>query len=135
MNSYFKDIFVLVLPPPFTENGWESLLFQSLQTLQSERNISYLNIDEVFNLTFLLPQSILESFEAYQILFTTYDGVITTSSTPCIKYIVKHSEFLSSLVPLVFIRDVVKEVKEKYFSKSIMVGIHCKLLLAIESLD
>lgn len=119
--------FLLVLPLPFTEIRWEFLLSQSLQALQSERNISHLNIDNANNLTFLLSQLTLESFDSYQILVTTYDGVITTSLTPCIKHLVKHSEFLSSLVPLPFIRNVVKEVKDKYFSKSIMIGIHCKL--------
>ena len=54
-----------------------------------------------------------------------YVGLLTGEGTPCVRYMTKHSAFLSSLVPHKFARDMVAEIKQSYFSQQVMIGVHC----------
>jgi hypothetical protein len=54
-----------------------------------------------------------------------YVGLLTWEGTPCVRYMTKHSAFLSSLVPHKFARDMVAEIKQSYFSQQVMIGVHC----------
>ena len=101
----------------------------SLEALSSERNISYLNLDSEeyqSQISFFISSKLAELMDNYQILVTSYNGLVTEEGTPCAQYMIQHSEFLSSLQPNEFAKGVVAEVKKRYFSKQIMIGVHCK---------
>ena len=53
---------------------------QSLETLSSEKNISFLDLDDeayASKISFFLSQEFLQLTDSYQILLTSYDGMVS----------------------------------------------------------
>lgn len=61
------------------------------------------------------------------IIITTYDGAISLYNTKCQHYLTMKSRFLSSLIPVVAVRNIVNNIKEKYFRNKIMIGVHVRV--------
>eukprot|EP01036_Dinobryon_divergens_P029619 gene29619-38742_t len=63
-----------ILPEDFSDSA---LLKQSLETLSSERNISFLDLDDgayASKMSFFLSKEFFQSTDSYQIILTSYDG-------------------------------------------------------------
>lgn len=100
-----------------------------MERLALERNISYIDLDQIefrSEIKFFLNRHFLQSIEGKNFWFTSYDGVITLEDSLCMHYLMKHSDFLSSLQPLDYIAEAVEEVRRNYFSSQVLIGIHCK---------
>jgi hypothetical protein len=94
-----------------------------------ESNMTYLNLNSL-GANFWMDSSIEFVHKRnyvmsdIQVLFTSYDGVLALEDVTCNQYLFMHSGFLSSLVPNKEARNMVEEIKSKYFKNQIMIGVH-----------
>lgn len=124
-NAKFDDLFVdgpehlKVLPMALT--------MEEVKTYSREGNLSYYNLnDEGSDITaFQLTRRIISL--GHNIVATTHDGLIALEGVGCQQYLHMHSEFLNSLVPNEYISSMVVDIKRKYFTNVVMVGVHFRL--------
>ena len=91
-----------------------------------ENKVSYktINTENMFangRDSFVISRSAV--FNDIQVIITSYDGVLVLEGVKCQHYLAMRSEFLSSLIPVKGVRDVVSQVKN-YFEEKVMVGVH-----------
>jgi len=61
-----------------------------------------------------------------QVLFSSYDGIISMEGVKCQQYLTKHTQFLANMVPNAFATKFVANLLREYFADKLMVGIHVR---------
>eukprot|EP01041_Mallomonas_annulata_P008423 gene8423-17367_t len=89
-------------------------------------NMTYLSLDiqstNKLEKNFLMNPNEVNS--DIQVVYTTYDGIISLQGLSPQQYLYTRSKFLSELIPNNFIQENVAKIKNDHFNDCLMIGIH-----------
>lgn len=71
--------------------------------------------------SFIISKDVVESAT---VVVTSFDGILALDGVSCVQYSKLHSAFLSQLRPIQRLEGLRREVREIFFSRQIMVGVH-----------
>jgi len=71
---------------------------------------------------FVMNRSVL--FNDHQVIITDYNGVFALDGIECTDYLHMHSVFLTSLIPVPVVAELVNTLFAEYFEDKVVVGVH-----------
>ena len=110
-----------------TEFGLTSAILRETQEAAQEEawaNGSGLGMFAAGHSTFVVSKRVLKS--QVDVLVTDYVGVTIQQDLNCQPYLHLHAEFLRALVPNAYAQEVVTNIKTRYFSDRMLVGVHVR---------
>ena len=97
-----------------------------VSSIAKSSGLSYFNLDYQNDINFFLSEYDV-IFSSVNVLFTTYDGLLTLKEMNCQYYMTQRSDFLASLRPNDYVDGVVTRIVDDYFFNKLVIGVHVRM--------
>jgi hypothetical protein len=132
-NASFDDLFVswpeqLLLWAPAASNIIDievALKERGLHTLVLTPDIMFYEDNAA---AFILKRNV--AFASTEVLLTEHNGLVSIEGMQCQQYLTLRSKFYQSIEPIAGARSIVADIRSRYFSNRLMVGIHYRAHVA-----